>query len=65
MKKNDMIVIDIDIMITKTDTIISEIEITYVYDLTHACIAFHGLVSVMISLIYAECHIQGLYAECH
>ncbi len=30
---------DIAITITKNDTIISEIEITYVYDLAHACSA--------------------------
>jgi hypothetical protein len=31
-----MIIISIDITITKTGMILSEIEITYVYDLTHA-----------------------------
>jgi hypothetical protein len=31
-----MIIIHIDIAITKTDMIISEMEIAYVYDLAHA-----------------------------
>jgi hypothetical protein len=31
-----MIIIDMDIAITKSNLIISEIEIAYVYDLAHA-----------------------------
>ncbi len=36
-QKTNMIIININIAITKTDTIISEIEIAHVYNLTHAC----------------------------
>ncbi len=35
-QKTDMIIIDMDIAITKSNLIISEIEIAYVYDLAHA-----------------------------
>jgi hypothetical protein len=39
LQKTDIKIINIDIAITKNNTIIYEIEITHVYDLTHACSA--------------------------
>jgi hypothetical protein len=41
-QKNDTITLNIDFLATKTDTIKTKIEITYVYDLAHAWCALHS-----------------------